>query len=454
MTESAPILAVTRALRLKVKSESYPWLDAAAFEVNTVWNWAAQVSEKAARPCVGAPKWLSGFDLCSLSSGASEFFQKIGADTIQRVNCEYALKRQAARRYRLRWRSSRGPRRSLGWVPFKAASVKRKGRAVRFCGKTFRVFEPERLESVKWKQGCFAQDAVGDWWLCLPVEVQIEERVAPREKVGIDLGLKDIAVTSDGGRCERGRFYRGIEQKIAQAQRRGHRRQAKRLHRRAANRRKNALHQFSRQIVDQYQKIVVGDVSSPRLVKTRMAKSVLDSGWGMLKTMLQYKGQQAGRSVQIVSERNTSRTGSSCGSLSGPHGVNGLRVRRWTCAACGCASKTGEELRVEVSYSEGLANRTGLESCAVYREVQGEALTEVRVGPVLSREIDTKVQDADVVHIAEGNMCGRDIASSRTILRGQRPGHMRKLFERELGDLRFDHHHGGPHWEGRRGQRR
>ena len=113
-----------------------------------------------------------------------------------------------------------------------------------------------------------------------------------------------------------------------------------------------------------------------------------------------------------MSERNTSRTGSSCGSLSGPHGVNGLRVRRWRCAACGCASKTGEELRVEVSYSEGLANRTGLESCAVYREVQGEALTEVRVGPVLSREIDTKVQDADVVHIAEGNMCGRDIASS------------------------------------------
>ena len=454
MTESAPALSVTRTLRLKVKSESYAWLNAAAVEVNVVWNWANAVSAKAARPCVGPAKWLSGFDLCDLSSGASECFQRIGADTIQRVNCEYALKRQAARRYRLRWRSSRGPRRSLGWVPFKAASVKRKGRAVRFCGKTFRVFEPERLESVKWKQGCFAQDAVGDWWLCLPVEVQIEERVAPREKVGIDLGLKDIAVTSDGGRCERGRFYRGIEQKIAQAQRRGHRRQAKRLHRRAANRRKNALHQFSRQIVDQYQKIVVGDVSTPRLVKTRMAKSVLDSGWGMLKTMLQYKGQQAGRSVQIVSERNTSRTCSSCGSLSGPHGVNGLRVRRWTCAACGCASKTGEELRVEVSYSEGLANRTGLESCAVYREVQGEALTEVRVGPVLSREIDTKVQDADVVHIAEGNMCGRDIASSRTILRGQRPGHMRKLFERELGDLRFDHHHGGPHWEGRRGQRR
>jgi transposase len=232
------VLFVTRTLRLKIKRETYGWLNAAAAEVNQVWNWAAQVSEKAARPCSGEPKWLTGFDLNNLSRGASEHFDKIGADTIQRVNGEYAEKRRAAQRYRLRWRTSRGPRRSLGWVPFKAASLKRTGRAARFCGKTFRVFEPERLEGVKWRQGCFAQDALGEWWLCLPVKVGIEESVAPLEKVGIDLGLKEVAVTSDGERCEKGRFYRGIEQKMAQAQRRGHRRQAKRLHRRAANRRK------------------------------------------------------------------------------------------------------------------------------------------------------------------------------------------------------------------------
>jgi len=115
------------------------------------------VSEKAARPCTGEAKWLTGFDLNNLSAGASEHFDKIGAATIQRVNGEYAEKRRAAKKYRLRWRTSRGPRRSLGWVPFKAASLKRKGRAVRFCGKTFRVFEPERLEGVQWKQGHFAR---------------------------------------------------------------------------------------------------------------------------------------------------------------------------------------------------------------------------------------------------------------------------------------------------------
>jgi IS605 OrfB family transposase len=335
MNDPRHVVSVARTLRLKVKPEAAAWLNAAASEVNAVWNWAKEVSAKAARPFAGRPKWLSGFELNNLSAGGTQYFEKIGADTIQRVNGEYALRRRAAGRCRLRWRVSRGARRSLGWVPFKAASLKRKGEGLRFGGKTFRVFEGERLNGVKWQQGCFAEDAVGDWWLCLPVEVGVEQTAAPCEAIGIDLGLKAVAVTSDGERCEAGRFYRGIEQRIAQAQRRGHKHQAKRLHRRAANRRRDALHKFSRRIVDRYQNIVVGDVSSTQLAQTRMAKSVLDSGWGMLRQMLRYKGEHAGRSVSVACERYTSRACASCGSLTGPQGVNGLRVRRWWCANCG-----------------------------------------------------------------------------------------------------------------------
>jgi putative transposase len=328
-------LMVPHTLKLKVRPESYGWLSAAAVEVNQVFNFCNETSLLAATRTDLKRKWLSGFDLCSLTAGAAQYFERIGADTIQRVCVEYAQKRVAAKRYKLRWRVSRGTRRSLGWVPFKAASLKRKGRAVRFCGKTFRVFEAERLKDVKWGQGCFAQDAVGDWWLCLPVEQAVEQSVAPEQSVGIDLGLKDIAVTSDGERLESGRFFRGLERKIAQAQRRGHRRQAKRLHRKAARCRADALHKFSRKIVDQYQNITVGDVSSRKLVKTRMAKSVLDSGWGMLKQMLRYKGEHAGRSVEVVNERNTTRACSGCGALTGPTGPDRLVVRQWDCSECG-----------------------------------------------------------------------------------------------------------------------
>ena len=325
----------TRTLRFKVRSESYGWLNAAAMEVNQVFNFCNEAALLAATRTDLKRKWFTGFDLCNLTSGSSQYFERIGANTIQRICVEYAQKRSAAKRRRLRWRISRGARRSLGWIPFKAASLKRKGRALRFCGKTFRIFEAERLNEVKWGQGCFAQDAVGDWWLCLPVELPVEQRPASEESVGIDLGLKDIAVTSDGERLEAGRFYRGMEARIAQAQRRGHRRQAKRLQRKAARRRADALHQFSRRIVNQYETIFVGDVSSQKLVRTRMAKSVLDSGWCMLKRMLQYKGEHAGRSVEVVSERNTTRACSVCGALLGPTGMDMLAVRHWECSECG-----------------------------------------------------------------------------------------------------------------------
>lgn len=330
---SVETVSFTRTLRLKIRAESYAWLNAAAVEVNQVWNWANATSADAAdRNRRGHARFLSGFDLCNLSAGATEYFERIGADTIQRVCTEYAAKRRAARRMKLRWRVSRGARRALGWIPFKAASLKRKGNVLRFAGKMFRVFESEKLDGANWQQGCFAQDAVGDWWLCMPVEVRAELGVAPCEVVGIDLGLKAIATTSDGEVLDAGRWTHRHAERLALVQRRGHKKQAKRIHRRISRQRKDALHKFSRKIVDQYQKIIVGDVSSPRLVKTRMAKSVLDAGWGILKAQIQYKGQQAGRSVQIVNERNTTRACSGCGSLTGP---DSLVVRHWSCSECG-----------------------------------------------------------------------------------------------------------------------
>jgi putative transposase len=325
-----------RSLRLKVRAESYAWLNRAAVEVNQVWNWANSTSFKAAPPFAGRGKFLSGFDLCNLSAGATEFFEHIGADTIQQVCTQFAAKRSQFKKAKLRWRVSRGSRRSLGWVPFKAASLRRRGKYLRFCGKTIRFFEAKRFSEIsRWQCGSFAQDAVGDWYLCLPVPV-VDQSPAPRKaEVGIDLGLKDTAVTSDGERLNGGVFFRSLQLQIGAAQRRGHKAQAKRLHRRAARRRQDALHQFSRRIINAYQNIYIGDVSSLKLAKTRMAKAVLDCGWGMLKAQLQWKGQWAGRSLQIVNESHTSRACSLCGSPSGPKGVNGLRVRFWICHECG-----------------------------------------------------------------------------------------------------------------------
>ncbi len=93
---------------------------------------------------------------------------------------------------------------------------------------------------------------------------------------------------------------------------------------------------------------------------------------------------------------------------------------------------------MQVLCSEGIANHTGPESCAVHREVQGEALTRETVGQPLSREIDKSVQGTDAVSVAEGNMDGRVFASACSALRGLRPWHAEKLLfgnRREISGL-------------------
>ena len=89
---------------------------------------------------------------------------------------------------------------------------------------------------------------------------------------------------------------------------------------------------------------------------------------------------------------------------------------------------------MQVHHDEGVANRIDPESCASTREGIGEALTGERIGQPLSRE-SLKISGADVVAFTEGNMDGRVSASARPTRRGRRPWHVRKLFDREPGDL-------------------
>lgn len=325
-----------KTIHLKVKPEAYPWLDRAAIEVNQVWNYCNETSMKALEPGTERPngKWLSGYDLGKLTTGMTYYFKHIGADTINTVCIRYAASRIEAKARKLKWRVSFGPKKSLGWIPVKAATFSIKGPSIRFCGKHFRVFDLERLlgYAVR-KGGSFSQNALGEWFLNVAVEIPERETLATGNSIGLDLGLKTAATGSDGSRLE-SRLGRAMEPRIAQAQRRGHKRQSKRLHLKAKNQRLDALHKFSRKIVDENDLIVIGDVSSSKLIKTRMAKSVHDAGWYMLKTFIQYKGDYAGRKVEILNEAYTTRACSNCGCLSGPKGLRQLVVREWTCTEC------------------------------------------------------------------------------------------------------------------------
>ena len=234
---------------------------------------------------------------------------------------------------------------------------------VSFLGKSIRLFNGNRLlEAYKLarqgagriRAGNFAQDAVGDWYLNVVVD-RVELQLAPvlgeNASAGFDPGQVD-ALTGSDGRVLRSRRYREMEPAIQQAQRRGHKKQAKRLNRKAKRQRQDDRNKFCRGVVDDFGRIWVGDLSAQKMARSKLkgqAKSVHDAAYGGAFSTLEAMGHRAGRVVEKVSEWNSTRRCSSCQALTGPAGLDNCVVRQWACTACGARHQrdqnSGENLR-------------------------------------------------------------------------------------------------------------
>lgn len=166
----------------------------------------------------------------------------------------------------------------------------------------------------------------------------IEQPEIVREKTGkecgIDLGLKTLATLSDGVEFNRENLTKKYEAKLADAQRAKKKKRVTAIHAKIKNKRKDWNHKVSTAIVNEYDKIVVGNVSSSKLIKTRMAKSVSDASWSDFKVMLAFKAVRLGIEMKEVNESWSTVTCSSCGSRSGPRGLRHLTVRDWVCSCC------------------------------------------------------------------------------------------------------------------------
>jgi putative transposase len=297
--------------------------------VNFVWNYINEVSAKSAQR---GPRWISKKDLRALTKGASRDLG-LPSQVIQEVIDEFLDKRKAARRPKLRWRVSRGARRSLGWVPFTNQDIAIDRSIVSLRGRTFRLWKHREIQG-KIKSGNFSQDARGRWYCNIICEI---ERTATNRTavIGIDLGHKTAAKCSDGPELEQATFYRDLEPKLAEAQRKGRKRQVKTIHAKIANRRKDALHKFSRAAVDRAGAVFVGNISSIWQIASGNAKATLDVSWSTLRNFLEYKSDHAGVVFAEVNEAFTTQTCSGCYALSGPKGREGLAVRQWVCSECG-----------------------------------------------------------------------------------------------------------------------
>jgi putative transposase len=295
--------------------------------VNVVWNYCNEVSLLALRR---DHRWLSAVDLINLCAGASADLG-LHSDTISEVCREYAKSRLQARKRRLKWRSRKH---SLGWVPFKTRFLKIAGDSITYLKKRFRFWLSRPIEGVK-KTGSFTQDARGRWYVNFRCEVDAPGTPLGEEEIGIDLGLVNQLWCSDRERPDsRQNLTRKHEDDLAMAQRAGKKKRVRVLRAKLTNCRKDWAHKTTTAIVKRARLIAVGNVSSLKLAKTSLAKSIYDAGWGQLRACLEYKANRLGVHYCEVNEAFSSVTCSVCLHRTGPSGLSQLGVRVWTCVDC------------------------------------------------------------------------------------------------------------------------
>jgi putative transposase len=196
------------------------------------------------------------------------------------------------------------------------------------------------------KSATFKREACGHWYVSLLTEQQL----APKgdrpiqTHVGIDVGLKSLAVLSTGEMIANPRWYRAQARKLRRAQQALSRKQkgsrnrgqarlrCARLHQKIRNQRNDRLHKLSTRLVRHFDLVSIEDLNVHGLAKTKLSKSVLDAGWGAFRSMLAYKTDRSATHLMVVGRFfPSSKTCGACGLVNADLD---LTDREWICA-CG-----------------------------------------------------------------------------------------------------------------------
>src|SRR6185437_11456903 len=192
-----------------------------------------------------------------------------------------------------------------------------------------------------------SRDPCGRWYVSFAVDVADPGQLpATGTVVGVDLGVKNFAVTSDGEKIPNPRVLARRERNLARCQRRlarcqkGSANRAKarakvaRAHRKVRASRADFLHRTSTRLVRDHDVIVIEDLAVKNMARNRsLAKAISDCGWGAFRAMVEYKAARAGRHVIVIDRWYTSsKTCSSCGHLLAELS---LKTRTWQCPSCG-----------------------------------------------------------------------------------------------------------------------
>jgi len=194
---------------------------------------------------------------------------------------------------------------------------------------------------------CTIKREADGWYVIFAVEESKKEVApAPKESVGVDVGIESFATLSDdeAAPIENPQYFRRAESDLRKAQRRVSRRvkgskrrkKAVRLlqkkHLKVRRQRRDFHFKEARKLVNQYQSIKVEDLNIQVMVKNHhLAKSISDAGWGQFIMIVVYKAEEAGRTVIKVNPSYTSQDCSGCGHRNRIT----LATRIYSCSQCG-----------------------------------------------------------------------------------------------------------------------
>lgn len=197
------------------------------------------------------------------------------------------------------------------------------------------------------KSATISQVPSGKYFVSVLVETEYAEMPHKNKSIGLDLGIKDLCITSDGKKYENPKTTRKYERKLVKLQRQlaqkekgsgnyyKKKRQIALCHEKITNTRKDYLHKVSQEIISENQVIVSENLQIKNMVKNHhLAKSISDVSWYELTRQLEYKAAWNGKQyIRINTFYASSQICSDCGYQNVD--TKDLSVREWICPICG-----------------------------------------------------------------------------------------------------------------------